>query len=354
MARSPELTGALLLLTALLFFRFAGQDVLTTFGLEAKGWWGNLAQGELNADRVTAGGGALLLRMLTVLLPLLVLVVLVAIGSNISQFGVLFTAETLALKPENLNPAQGFQRIFSQRTFVELLKGLLKVGLVSWVVYSTIKASFPQIMLESVQPFGAAFHVAADLSFKVGIRVVLVLMAIAILDFFYQRYAFERSIRMSRQEIKDEYRQTEGDPLVKARVRQLQREASRRRMILEIPQADVVITNPVHLAVALRYDPGSNRAPSLVAKGARLMAERIKEVARRNQVPVYEDPPLAQALFPLRVGAELPPALYHTVAQILAFVYQASRREKDRQVLADVMDRKTGSAASPVGTGVTG
>ena len=335
-ARSSELTGALILLAVLLFFRYAGFNLLAGLGEEARAWWGNLAPRELAIGSVTVGGLGVLLRILLALAPLLLVLVAVAIGANIAQFGVLFTTRTLTFKPEHLNPVEGFKRVFSQRTFYELAKALLKLLLIGWVVYATLKGSFQSLILESVQPIPAALATAADLTWRMGIRIVLILIALAILDFLYQRYAYERSLRMTRQEVKDEYKQTEGDPLVKARIRQLQREASRRRMISEIPKADVVITNPVHLAVAIRYDLGSSRAPTVVAKGARLLAERIKELARQHRVPMYEDPPLAQALFALRVGAELPPALYQTVAHVLAYVYHASHREKERRVLSDV------------------
>jgi flagellar biosynthetic protein FlhB len=196
------------------------------------------------------------------------------------------------------------------------------------------------MLTEQLMPVPAAFHASAELAWRVGIRVALVLLAIAILDYLYQRYSWERSLRMTRQEIKDEYRQLEGDPLVKARIRQLQREASRRRMIQEIPEADVVITNPLHLAVAIAYEPGESRAPRLVAKGARLMAERIKEMARAHGVPVVADAPLAQALFAVRVGGDLPAQLYQAVAQVLAFVYHAGRRDKAERAIRDAVERR--------------
>jgi flagellar biosynthetic protein FlhB len=262
----------------------------------------------------------------------------VAVGANLAQFGVVFTSETLGFKPENLNPMQGLERIFSQRTLFDMVKGVVKLTLVAWVVYAAIRSSFQEMLLESVQPLGAAFGTAADLAWRLGLKVVLALL------------------RMTRQEVKDEYRQSEGDPLVKARVRQLQREASRRRMISEIPKADVVITNPIHLAIAIAYEPGAGKAPRVLAKGSRLMAERIKEIARQHRVPIHEDPPLAHALFPVKVGAELPPALYHAVAQVLAFVYHANRHDKERVVLSEGVDRRMRASAvgaGPVGEAVT-
>ena len=350
-ARSGELAAALVLLAILLFFRFAGAGLVRSVGSEAAGWWGHLGPQEMTADTASLAGSSLLWRVGALLGPLLMLVVLVAVAANIGQIGVMFTTEPLALRFDHLNPVQGFQRVFSQRTFVEMAKGILKIVLITWVVYSSVRGAFQSMMLESVQPVPAAFAAAADLTYRTGLKVVLVLLAIAILDYVYQRYAWEKSLRMTRQEIKDEYRQMEGDPLIKARIRSLQREASRRRMISEVPAADVVITNPVHLAVAIRYDPGVSRAPAVVAKGARLMAERIKTLARQHGIPVHEDPPLARALFAVRVGADLPPELYHAVAQVLAFVYHSGRRDKEERVLADVLERRARDAALG-GTGV--
>jgi flagellar biosynthetic protein FlhB len=344
-ARSSELTAALVLLTVLLFFRWAGGDIVDAMKSEAGTYWGGLAPVDLTIGSAASGGVKVMLRVLMVLAPLFLVLLAVAIGVNVAQFGVLFTTETLAFRPDYLNPVQGFKRIFSQRTVAELVKGVLKVTLIAWVVYAAIKAELQNMVLLSAMPVGAAFAAAAELTWKVGIRVVLVLLALAIIDYAYQRYSYERSIRMTRQEIKDEFRQMEGDPLVKARIRQLQREASRRRMISEIPRADVVITNPIHLAVAIRYDPGSGKAPVVCAKGARLIAERMKEVARANHIPIYEDPPLAQALYPVAVGAELPAALYHTVAQVLAFVYHAGRKDKEKRVLEGTVGRRMKQAA---------
>lgn len=339
-ARSGELTAALLLLAVLLFFRYAGGDLLDRVGGEARLWWGGMGSvGELSEERVAAGGLALLGRALAILAPLLVLVALVAVAANIGQIGLLFTPQALAPRPDNLNPLQGFQRMFSRRTFVDLAKAAVKIALVGWVAYAAFTGSLAEMSRESVQSVPAAFATAAALSWRLGIRIVLVLLAIAILDYVWQRIEYERSLRMTRQEVRDEFRQMEGDPLVKARIRQLQRAAARRRMISEVPKADVVITNPVHLAVAVRYDPGGPRAPQIVAKGARLVAERMKELAREHRVPLYEDPPLAQALFQVPVGAELPPALYQAVAKVLAFVYHAGSREKERQVLGGVPGR---------------
>jgi len=345
-ARSTELTAALVLLAVLLFFKFYGGDLLGALAREARHWWGGLRGGDISLERATAEGAGILFRSMIALAPLFALLVLVGILSNVAQFGVLFTAAPITPKLENLSPAAGFRRIFAVRTAVDMVKAFLKVGIVSWVAWSVLASSFKQVQLQAVQSVGGALSGAAGMAFGLGFKVVLALLALAILDYLYQRWEYSRSLRMTRQEVRDEFRQLEGDPLVKARIRQLQREASRRRMITEVPKADVVITNPVHLAVAIRYDPGKSRAPQVIAKGARLLAERIKEVARNHRVPLYEDPPLAQALFAVPVNSELPFSLYHAVAQVLAFVYHTNAREKERAAMRDIAERHVREAAN--------
>jgi len=344
-ARSTELTAALVLLAMLMWFRYFGMDMLSALAGEARHYWGNLRGNDFTVETAMSGGSALMFRGIAILAPLLLALMFVGILSNIAQFGILFTATPLTPKFDHLNPVSGFQRIFAMRTAVDLVKAVFKVGLVTWVAWSVISSSFSEMLMQCVRPVNVSAAAAGEMAFSLGIKVVLALLALAILDYIYQRWEYDRSLRMTRQEIRDEYRQLEGDPLVKARIRQLQREASRRRMISEIPKADVVITNPIHLAVAVRYDPGKSRAPQVVAKGARLLAERIKEIARANRVPLYEDPSLAQALFSVPAGGELPAALYHGVAQVLAFVYHANRKDKEREVMKDVTERRVNMAA---------
>ena len=339
-ARSTELTAALVLLAMLMWFRYFGMDMLSGMASEARHYWGSLRGNEFTVESVMAGGSALIFRGMLILAPLLLLLMFVGILSNIAQFGILFTSTPIEPKFDHLNPASGFKRIFATRTAVDMVKAIFKVTLVTWVAWSVISSSFQDMLLQSVRPVNVAAAAAGEMAFTLGIKVVLALLALAVLDYLYQRWEYDRSLRMTRQEVRDEYRQLEGDPMVKARIRQLQREASRRRMITEIPKADVVITNPIHLAVAIRYDPGKSRAPQVVAKGARLLAERIKEVARSARVPIYEDPPLAQSLFSVPVNSELPGALYHGVAQVLAFVYHANKKDKERDAMKDVAERR--------------
>ena len=172
------------------------------------------------------------------------------------------------------------------------------------------------------------FSVLGQSAFKLTIRCCVILAVLAILDFLYQRWNHEQKLKMTKQEVKDEHKQTEGDPMVKSRIRSIQREMARRRMMEEVPKADVVITNPTHLAVALRYDQKKMPAPRIVAKGANMIAERIKNLAREHEIPVVEDKPLAQNLYKLEIGEEIPTQFYQAVAEILAYVYGLRRKQE--------------------------
>jgi flagellar biosynthetic protein FlhB len=186
------------------------------------------------------------------------------------------------------------------------------------VLYITIKGEKEKILGLSDMPIKSAITELTAVIFKMGIRAAILLFILAASDYAYQRWEHERNLRMTKQEVKEEMKQSEGDPLVKARIRSIQREIAARRMMQEVPKADVIITNPVHLAIALKYDMNSDSAPKICAKGARLIAERIKTIAREHNIPIIEDKPLAQMLYKLELGSEIPVALYKAVAEILA------------------------------------
>ncbi|WP_456433537.1 flagellar biosynthesis protein FlhB [Thermosulfuriphilus sp.] len=257
------------------------------------------------------------------LAPVFLILSLVAFLANFLQIGAIFSADPLIPKPDRLNPIEGLKRLVSRQAMVELVKSLAKVAFVAAVAWRTIKGDFTKLIpLMDMSPIEIGqeiFDMSGELLFKILLAIALV----AIFDFFYQRFEFERNLRMTRQEVKEEFKQTEGDPHVKARIRSIQREMARKRMMAEVPQADVVITNPTELAVALKYVPGEMEAPKVVAKGAGHLARRIREIAREHGVPVIENRPLAQGLFrQVEVGDFIPQELYQAVAEILAYVYR--------------------------------
>lgn len=254
--------------------------------------------------------------------PILGLLVAVVVVSHVAQFGFLSATEALAPNWSRINPVEGFKRMCSLQALAELLKGLLKMGIVAWVIWRTVMAEWERLAsMGGVSAWTMGSEMARGI-LNIGLRAGMVLAGLALLDFLYQRWEHERSLRMTKDEVKEEYRQREGDPKVKARIRQRQREMARRRMMAAVPKADVVITNPEHLAVALQYQKSNMSAPTVVAKGAGYLAAKIKDVAQKHGVEIVENKPLAQALYKMvEVGSQIPVELYRAVAEILAHVY---------------------------------
>jgi flagellar biosynthesis protein FlhB len=258
-----------------------------------------------------------------ILAPVFMIAVVIGVTSNIMQVGFLFSTESIQLKLEKIDPIKGFKRIFSMRAIVELLKSILKISVVGLVTFFVIWQRMDEIMLLSQKTVGAALATISDITVTVGIYASIALLFIALLDYLYQKFDFEKNIRMSKQDIKDEYKNIEGDPLIKSKIKQKQREMSMQRMMQEIPKADVVITNPTHYAIALRYDEEKLEAPFIVAKGVDYVAQKIKYVAKENDVVMVENRPLARALYDQAdIGQAIPEELFKAVAEILAFVYK--------------------------------
>jgi flagellar biosynthetic protein FlhB len=260
---------------------------------------------------------------LTLLSPFLILFPLLALAANLPQVGFQITTKVLIPKPNRISPASGLKRLFSATGFVEALKSIGKILLIGWIAYATLRPEIPRFPLLCTRPLGGALSYAAIIAFKLVIRVWVALVFLAFLDYLFQRWNFERELRMTKQEVKEEAKETEGDPQVKARIRSVQMNLARRRMMQEVPSADVVVTNPDHVAVALRYERDKEMAPLVVAKGAGFLCERIKQIAREHGVPVIEKPPLARLLYrQVDLGREIPVEVYRVVAEILSYVYR--------------------------------
>jgi flagellar biosynthetic protein FlhB len=254
-------------------------------------------------------------------------VVIAAILGNVLQIGVLFSAESVTPKISKIDPIKGFQRLFSMRSFVELIKSIFKICIIGTVAYFVVKDETDNVLVLMEQSAWGTMNYLGRISFKILLSTTIVLIALAILDYVYQRWEYEKSLRMTKQEIKDEYKNTEGDPLIKARIRRIQREAAQKRMMSEVPKADVVITNPTHLAIAIKYDHENMQAPMVVAKGANIIAEKIKQIAGENDVLIVEDKPLAQVLYKMvDINDLIPEDLYKAVAEVLAFVYDQKKK----------------------------
>ncbi len=268
-----------------------------------------------------------MLDIVIMLLPVFLVGMIVSFLSDLVQVGWKPTAKPLEPKLNKLNPISGFKKIISAQSLVELIKSIAKIGLITYIAYSYLKDRINFIFwlydLSLMQAIGLISETVIDL----GIRISAVYMIIAFADFAYQKYKFNKDMRMTKQEVKEEYKNQEGNPEIKGKIRQRMREASQRRMMQSVPQADVVITNPTHYAVAIQYDPDVAPAPIVLAKGADVLAQRIKDIARDNSVEIVEDKPLARMLYAnVDVGAQVPPELYQAVAEVLAFVYHAQGR----------------------------
>jgi flagellar biosynthetic protein FlhB len=262
-------------------------------------------------------------RVLRTVFPMMVVIAIAGILINFAQVGALFTLEPITPKAERFDLTKGAKRIFSRKTAVELFRDILKVAIIGAVAFLTIRTEFPNIFLLADQSPGQVLLFCATTTLKLGLRIALALLFLAVLDFAFQRFEQEKNLRMTRQEVKEELKEYEGDPLIKARVKRIQRELSRKRMLKEVEKADVVVTNPTQIAVALRYDMQKDEAPLVVAKGERLIAEKIKEIARKFEIPIVENKPLARSLFELaEVGMQIPARLYRAVAEVLAYVYK--------------------------------
>lgn len=246
---------------------------------------------------------------------------------SIIQVGWKVSAKPLKPKGDKFNPINGFKRIFSKDSVFELFKSILKIGVVIYVAYISIRDKADDIFILYDMPLNQALALCGDVIINAGLKISLVYLVVGLADFIYQKHRFNEEMKMTKQEVKDEYKNTEGNPEIKGRQRQRMREASRQRMMQDVPKADVVITNPTHLAVAIKYDAETAKAPIVLAKGEDFLAQKIREAAKEHNIEIVENKPLARMLYAnVDIGAEIPPELYQAVAEILAMVYNMKNR----------------------------
>jgi flagellar biosynthesis protein FlhB len=260
------------------------------------------------------------------LAPLFLLVLLIGFFSSFLQFGWLLTTNPLIPDFSKLDPISGMSRFFSRRSLIEVVKSLAKVTLVGWIAFSTVMNKFNEALILVDTSTGVALKYIAVTSALILAKVCAILIFIAFIDFLFVRWEMEQKMKMTKQELKEEFKETEGDPHIKAQIRSIQQEMARKRMMAEVPKADVVITNPTHYSVAVRYNAKEMNAPIIIAKGADLVAMRIREIAREHDVPIIENPPVARLLHQLDLGAAVPEDLFRAVAEILAHVYALKGR----------------------------
>lgn len=320
-AQSKELGMGLQLSAALLLWFFYASMFWEGIEKVVGGIWSQAGERAVTPESMLDLMGVIMTEVTLLLAPPLLVVLLIGAASTLAQVGFLFTAKPLAPDLNKINPIQGLGRMFSKRSLVEMVKSLIKVLVVGWVAYQTLEGYFEQALHLSehdlVETVAFMGQVAAMVLFKCsGILILL-----GILDFFYARWEMEEKMKMTKQEQKEEHKETEGNPQVKAKVRSIQQAMARKRMMAEVPTADVVVTNPTHLSVALAYRQGEMAAPKVVAKGADELALRIRTIARENKVPIVENKPVARALYKIELEHYVPEELYKAVAEILAYVY---------------------------------
>lgn len=326
-AKSMELNSVFVLLVGFIVLYLAGGVILGQLVEVSCSAFGGFYRVELTEGNVYSYFFQGLKAVGLMLLPVIVPIVVVGVLANFGQVGFLLTPWPLVPRLDRLNPVSGFKRLFSKRSLQELIKGVLKIVIVGYIAYITIKGEYADFFPLMDRDVGQIAAFVGGLTFRTGIRTALALLVLALFDYAFQRWEYERNLRMTKQEVREELKQMEGDPQVRSRIRSIQLRIARQRMMRAVPEADVVITNPVFLAVALKYSPETMAAPTVVAKGARLIAEKIKEVAEKYRVPIVEDKPLAQALYySVEVGMEIPYQFYQAVAEILAYVYRLKGR----------------------------
>ncbi|MDE6620136.1 MAG: flagellar biosynthesis protein FlhB [Lachnospiraceae bacterium] len=327
--KSKELSNGVELIALFLILKFwvghMGQNFMELFSeiyekmpAYTTYWGGNIVREDY---RILIN--SVYLELLKQLLPFFLVGIFIAVGINMLQFK--FQISTKPLKPKfsKLNPVSGAKRLISKDKIIELLKSIVKVVLIMAIVYSTIKGDWVYLVQFYGMPLNQAIELIGNVVINMGLKISLVFMIVAFADLFYQRYKFKNDIKMTKQEVKDEYKNAEGDPQIKGKIRNKMREASQRRMMQDVPKADVVITNPTHYAVAIRYDAAIGSAPVVLAKGADYVAQKIKEIARESNVEIVENKPLARMLYAnVDIGQEVPPELYQAVAEVLAMVYK--------------------------------
>ena len=328
-ARSQDLSAAFALIAALFTIRFLGPGLMDKMVAIFVYYFGNadiLLADSGSFPRITAQAMWFLVPLLA---PFLLVMMIIGVTTNVLQVGFLFTGKPLVPKLSKLNPFAGFGSLFSPRAGAELVKSILKVTVVGYIVWVTGDGWINKLVgLMDLTPV-AMVSCVGGMTFTLWWRIVLSMLILGVLDYGFQRWQYERGLMMTQQEAKEEMKEYEGDPRIKQRIRQIQRQIAMQRMMAEVPKADVIVTNPIRYAVALRYDPMSMAAPIVVAKGARLIAERIRNLATEHDVPIVQKPELARAMFKsVEIGHAVPEHLFRAVAEVLAYVYRIDRRKE--------------------------
>lgn len=328
-AKSQDLSGAVVLVSSFLtLLAFGGYFKKRLLYLYTDVFYHKIGM-EVTKENVMTMFTDYAIQLLLLLAPIFLVILVMALLANYVQVGFLISGEPLKMKLSKLDPIKGFKNLFSMRALVQFLITLLKLLIIGYLVYSTIWGERDKIAMMGRISIDDAFEFTAHLTMSLGLKIGAALFVLAILDFIYKKYEHAKNLKMSKQDIKDEYKKMEGDPLIKGKIRERQRRIAFQRMMQEVPKADVIITNPTHFAVALKYDGSNMEAPEVVAKGQDYIALRIKEIAKEHGVVTVENKPLARALYKrTEIGDSIPGDLFQAVAEVLAYVYKLKGKAK--------------------------
>jgi flagellar biosynthetic protein FlhB len=311
------------LLSALIALSFFGSYTYSHIQVIMKGAFSLPTMNDLSIPEFLIFSQEVITDFILALCPLLAAIFITAILSNIMQVGFVLSWESIMPKLSKIDPIKGFGRLFSKQGFMELFKSLIKLVIVSGIAYLTIKGEMNTVAHLGEMELNSIFAYIFIIFFKIFIRCGIAMVFLSVMDYAFQKWEFEKRHKMTKQEVKDEFKRTEGDPLIKSRIKSIQMEMARKRMMQAVPEADVVITNPTHLAVALTYDSSSMNAPKLIAKGAGNIAKKIRDLAVEHDIPIVENKELARNLNShVEIGQEIPPILFQAVAEVLAYVYK--------------------------------
>jgi len=323
-ANSREVTSAFVLLAALVAFLVVGQQSVQQVMLVWRSIFGEFHSMNLNINEVYRLFLFVMKNIFMIIAPILLIILIGGVTANLIQTrGLKFSMHPLLPKFSKLSPIKGFGRIFSKNSVSELFKAIFKIAVVSFIAYQTIKGRWDEIPTLMVFDVSQILAFMGEVALEIIFKVLMVMIFLSILDYAVQRFLYLENIRMTKVEVKQERKETEGNPQIKQRIRTVQTEMARKRMMTAVPQADVVVTNPTRIAVAIKYEQDNSNAPVVVAKGMGHIAQKIRDIANENQVPIVENKPLAQALYKsVEIGQLIPASLFKAVAEILAYVYR--------------------------------
>lgn len=326
-AKSADVNTAIIILFVFLLFMFIGGFLRDKMLLLFSHTFQDYLLVELTERSIQEIFLELTIEVAIILAPIMGMAVITAIAANLLQVGFMNSPEAIMMKLNKLDPIQGFKRIYSIRAIVEMLKSILKIAFIGTITFIVLWVNLDELLRLSLVDIGYSLSTISKITMQMGLFSGAALLLLSVLDYFYQKYDFEKNIRMSKQDIKDEYKKTEGDPLVKSKIKQKQREMAMQRMMQEIPSADVIITNPTHFAVALKYDENKADAPYVVAKGMDYVAQKIKEIAKDHDIIMIENVALARALYSqAEIGDIVPEEYFKAIAEILAYVYRLKQK----------------------------